>query len=147
MINGEEFSDPLYYTVFLNGNLIGVTRYKTRMINVFRWILQVRSSSSNSIIRAVLCAVIPLPFSGCYIGHFDLSMLLNKCNDKKIERIKMIFYLWPKRVLNINCMISVVCWNAADDGLCTILILNMSKVNVSHRIFVHCGAAGYAHVI
>ena len=36
MLNGEEFSDPLYYTVFLNGNLLGVTRHYTRMVNLFR---------------------------------------------------------------------------------------------------------------
>lgn len=37
MLNGEEFSDPLYYTVFLNGSLLGVTRQYTRMVQLLRY--------------------------------------------------------------------------------------------------------------
>ena len=41
MLNGEEFSDPRYYAVFLNGSLLGVTHQYVRMVSLFRYDIMV----------------------------------------------------------------------------------------------------------
>ena len=36
ILSGEEISDPRVFTVFLNGNILGVTRHYKKLVRTFR---------------------------------------------------------------------------------------------------------------
>ena len=37
ILSGEEISDPRIFTVFLNGNILGVTRNYRKLVRTFRY--------------------------------------------------------------------------------------------------------------